>query len=67
MALPLDLLCDHLTLGPQVKPKERRLRCIGHIINLVAKAFLFDADHQHYEFDNDSSLEPEDIKKTLAL
>ena len=53
--------------GPQFKPKERRLQCIGHIINLVAKAFLFDADDQHYEIDDDSSLEPEDIEKSLAL
>ena len=25
-------------------PKEKRLRCIGHVINLIAKAYLFGQD-----------------------
>ena len=28
-------------LRTDLKPKDRRLRCFGHIVNLVAKAFLF--------------------------
>jgi hypothetical protein len=26
------------------KPKAKRLRCIGHILNLIAKAYLFGQD-----------------------
>ena len=25
-------------------PKEKRLRCIGHVLNLIAKAYLFGQD-----------------------
>ena len=25
-------------------PKEKRLRCIGHILNLITKAYLFGQD-----------------------
>jgi hypothetical protein len=28
-------------LRPELQPKARRSRCLGHIINLAAKAFLF--------------------------
>ena len=29
-------------IGIEFKPKERRLKCFGHVINLVVKAFLWD-------------------------
>ena len=53
----------YASLDPQFESKERRLRCIDHIINFITKAFLLEADNQHYEFDDDSSVKPEDIKK----
>jgi hypothetical protein len=31
------------------KPKEKRLRCIGHILNLIAKAYLFGQDVSEFQ------------------
>jgi hypothetical protein len=31
------------------KPKEKRLRCIGHILNLIAKAYLFGMDVSDFQ------------------
>ena len=59
--------CLLASIDPQLKPKERRLRCIGHIINLIAKAFLFGADAKHYEIDDDFLLASEDIEESLNL
>ncbi len=36
---------------PDLDAKERRLRCIGHIINLVTKAFIFDNKSESFEAD----------------
>ena len=64
-----DTTVKHLLISsnPQVEPKERRLRCVGHIINLIAKAFLFGAEAKHYEVNDEMLSEPEDIKKLLVL
>jgi len=35
-------------LRPDLDPKERRLRCFGHIINLAVKAFLFGKDPEAF-------------------
>ena len=59
--------CLLVSINPQLKPKERRLRCIGHIINLIAKAFLFGADAKHYEVNGNFLSESEDIEKSLNL
>jgi hypothetical protein len=32
-----------------IQPKTRKVRCLGHIINLVAKAFLFNKDKDSFE------------------
>jgi hypothetical protein len=38
------------TLRPDIKdPDSRRVRCLGHIINLVAKAFLFGKNEYSFE------------------
>jgi hypothetical protein len=37
--------------------KERRLRCLGHIINLVAQAFLFGQDVTAFETDHYEDME----------
>lgn len=33
---------------PDLHPKERRLRCIGHIINIAAQAFLYGTDEEAF-------------------
>jgi len=36
------MTCFTISIDPVPKePKESRLRCIGHVINLVVKAFLY--------------------------
>jgi len=40
-------LCSHLK-----DPDSRRVRCLGHIINLTAKAFLFGHDADAFEEDS---------------
>jgi hypothetical protein len=30
-------------------PKEKRLRCMGHILNLIAKAYLFGQDVSEFQ------------------
>jgi hypothetical protein len=48
--------CILKELRPDIEdPDSRRVRCIGHIINLVARAFLFGKDAE--------SLEAEDLSK----
>ena len=51
----MDTTVKHLLIStnPQLEPKERRLRCVGHIINLIAKAFLFGAEAKHYEVNDE--------------
>jgi hypothetical protein len=43
-------------LNPRFKPddvKHRRMRCFGHILNLVAKAFLYGADTDAFKLNSD--------------
>ena len=44
----LQELCPHLT---QKQRKQRRLRCLGHVINLAAKAFLYGEEADAFEED----------------
>ena len=37
--------------------EERRLRCFGHIVNLVTQAFLFGQDITAFESDNYEEIE----------
>ncbi len=39
------------TLRPDLNADNQRLRCIGHIINLIAKAFLFGNKSETFEAD----------------
>jgi hypothetical protein len=41
-------------LRPDLNPKQRRLRCFGHIVNLAAKAFLFGEEAEAFEYEVDS-------------
>jgi hypothetical protein len=57
--------CILQALRPDIRdPDSRRVRCIGHIINLVAKAFLFGQDVESLEGEN---LTKEQISKLLAV
>jgi hypothetical protein len=38
-------------LRPDLTTKERRLRCLGHILNLAAQAFLFGTDAESFEIE----------------
>jgi len=49
-----DTAINHIlrAVRPDIKhPEARRVRCLGHIINLVAKAFLFSYDIESFETD----------------
>ena len=43
----IAILCEHYF--PSSDPDIRRLRCLGHIINLAAKAFLFGRNAEAFE------------------
>jgi hypothetical protein len=43
-------------LDPSMRPaniRARRMRCYGHILNLVARAFLFGKDAEPFELESD--------------
>ncbi|KAG6996788.1 putative AC transposase [Fusarium oxysporum f. sp. conglutinans] len=43
-------------LNPSIRPadiKARRMRCYGHVLNLVARAFLFGKDAESFELESD--------------
>jgi hypothetical protein len=43
-------------LRPDIKqPNSRRVRCLGHIINLAAKAFLFGKDAEAFELNTNAA------------
>jgi hypothetical protein len=47
--------------------KARRLRCLGHVINLAAKAFLFGAEFEQFEKDAESCKEHSELLKELNI
>jgi hypothetical protein len=47
--LAVDAFCRELKLK---NPTARRLRCIGHVINLAAKAFLFGKEEGCFDFES---------------
>jgi hypothetical protein len=46
--LAVEALCGELKLK---NLKARRLRCLGHVINLAAKAFLFGKEEGYFDFE----------------
>ena len=59
------ICCIFQALCSDIRDSDsRRVRCIGHIINLVAKAFLFKQDVESLE---DENLIKEQISKLLAV
>ena len=55
-------LCSHLK-----DPDSRRVRCLGHIINLTAKAFLFGHDADAFEEDSRTKKELSKFKAVREL
>lgn len=45
----------------------RRLRCLGHVINLAAKAFLYGIETDAFEKDLESAREGSDLQKELNI
>jgi len=62
--LVLDELCPHLTAKQK---KARRLRCLGHVINLAAKAFLYSREFDAFEKDIEAVVKKSDLLKELQL
>ena len=64
-----DVLVDHIAdslheSNIAYDPKQRRLRCNGHVINLVVQAFLFGKDIADYEeFDADIAPSEDELAK----
>ena len=55
-------------LRPDIKaPDNRRVRCLGHILNLVAKAFLFGKDADAFEDDTNQKRSNAHIEKLREL
>jgi hypothetical protein len=55
-------------LRPDIKePDSRRVRCLGHILNLAAKAFLFGKDADAFEEDTNSKRNNAHIEKLREL
>jgi hypothetical protein len=52
---------------PHLDPKERRLRCFGHVVNLAAKAFLFGTDPEAFEAETIVTGLLQQEKKALEL
>ncbi|PNP50095.1 hypothetical protein FNYG_15977 [Fusarium nygamai] len=57
-------------LDPSIRPadiKARRMRCYGHVLNLVARAFLFGKDAESFELESDINgmrgLQEQDLRR----
>lgn len=62
--------CVEAILGkirPDLIKKERRLRCIGHIINLAAQAFLYGKDEEAFTAEVYGASMIADMKKQLDI
>ena len=44
-----DTTLEQLALTMGFIPREKRLRCIGHILNLIAEQYLFGQDSRSFE------------------
>jgi len=64
----VDLLCQNLlnNYSPSAA-KECRLRCSGHVLNLVMKSFLFGTDIEAFEQDAQASFEAGDETHEVSL
>ncbi|KAF4343861.1 restless-like transposase [Fusarium beomiforme] len=49
----MDTATEEITRALGVDPKHRRVRCFGHVLNLVVKALLFGQNHEAFEAEVD--------------
>ena len=64
----IEAVLKHFFPGWSVKKRtSRRLRCLRHIINLAAKAFLYSKEADAFEKDIESFKEKSDLLKELTL
>lgn len=54
-------------LRPNLIKKERRLRCVGHIINIAAQTFLYDNDKEAFTAEVHGARSLADVKKQLDI
>lgn len=54
-------------IRPNLDANERRLRCIGHIINLIAKAFIFGNKSESFEADVAIAESTNNLEITMKL
>ena len=47
--------------------RARRLRCLGHVINLSIKAFLYGKEYDAFKKDIESTKEKSDLLKELKI
>jgi hypothetical protein len=60
-----DTLCHELgEFLTNWKPRERRLRCIGHIINLAVQSFFFAKDQEAVELAEEDAYANEQLQET---
>jgi hypothetical protein len=61
----VEAICKKLGLADAV---HRRLRCLGHVINLAAKAFLFGKDVESFDFEiSEFAMEKLEVRQALEL
>ena len=53
-AHPNNTCMEELAIRLEFSYNERRLRCAGHIINLIAEVMLWDQDKKAVELEDDS-------------
>ena len=64
----IDIVLKHFFPGMPLKRRNaRRLRCLGHVINLAAKAFLFGTEFDAFERDVESTKEKSELLQELKL
>ena len=54
-------------IRPDLNAKKKRLQCIGHIINLIAKAFIFSNKSKSFEADVAIVESTNDLKIAMKL
>lgn len=61
----VESVCATLNI---INSSHRRLRCLGHILNLAAKAFLFGKDAESFDFDiSEFAMEKIEVRQALKL
>lgn len=64
----IDIVLLHFLPYLQIKQRRaRRLRCLGHVINLAAKAFLYGTEYEAFQRDIDTVKENSELLKELKL